>query len=318
MNNKKILCLGGGIGTVNLLRGLKHHTKYITVVVSMADNGGSAGRLRRLYNVIPLGDMVSCMAAMSDDNDTLVKDLLTYRFGGKRYGKDNELGGHKLGNLIMVALKDLTGSYEKAVEQVKRLFHVEGFFLSATEAHVDISATTIEGKEIFGEEKIDLGKYKGKRILEKVSLHPSDAKAAEGVVKHILEADAIILGPGDLYTNLLPVLIVGDITQALKKTRAKKIFIINVANKPFETRDYRISDYIKAIERHIGFLPFDVLIYNNNTSVPIPKKYHYTYVSPNISDVEEKIQFVHGDFVNREFPLYHDPQKLAKVVMECI
>ncbi len=317
MQNKKIVCLGGGIGTVNLLRGLKKYTKNITTVISMADDGGSAGRLRRLYNVMPPGDLVSCMAAMTED--PLIQNLLKYRFTGERYGKDTELGGHKLGNLILVALRDLSnGSYEDAIKLFKKTFNVEGNFLPATRDHVEISAKTIDGQEIFGEEKIDLGKYRGKRILEKVFLHPQDAPAAEGVIKSILDSEAVILGPGDLYTNLLPVLIVPEITKALSVTKAKKIFIINVANKPFETRDYKVEDFIDAIKRHIGIFPFNTVLINNNFSISIPKKYHYDYVKKGNKPLPEDLNIIAEDLVDNDFPLYHNPDKLAKVVLEHI
>lgn len=318
IKNKKIVCLGGGIGTVNLLRGLKKYTQNITTIISMADDGGSAGRLRRLYNIMPLGDLVSCMSVMSKNREKIIPEFLTYRFNGERYGKDHELGGHKLGNLIMVALKDLTGSYEQAIAIFKQMFDVQGEFLPATKENVDISAITIDGNEIFGEEKIDLGKYRGKRILERVLLHPQDADATTGVVESILSADVILLGPGDLYTNLLPVLIVRDIAQALQKTKAKKIFIINVANKPFETRGYDLKDYYESIKRHISCFPFDIVLVNNNFTKEIPKQYHYTYVRTTDDTHLNGSIVVKEDLVNEEFPLYHSSEKLAKAICKYI
>lgn len=318
IKNKKIVCLGGGIGTVNLLRGLKKYTTNITTVISMADDGGSAGRLRRLYKVMPLGDLVSCMSVMSKNKEGIIPELLTYRFNGERYGKDHELGGHKLGNLIMVALKDLKGTYEDAIAIFKKLFDVQGEFLPATDSNVDISAITIDGKEIFGEEKIDLGKYRGKRIIEKVLLHPENVPAAAGVVEQILTADGIILGPGDLYTNLLPVLIVRDIAKALHETKAKKIFVINVANKPFETRGYNLKDYYEAVKRHIGTFPFDFVLVNNNYTKEIPKQYHYTYVIATEDDRLNGSRVIKEDLVNETFPLYHSSEKLAKAICKYI
>lgn len=315
--NIKIVCLGGGIGSVNLLKGLKRYTMNLSVVVSMADDGGSAGRLRRLYNMIPFGDLVSCMAAMSE-GEAPISDLLRYRFGGDRYGKDTELGGHKLGNLIMVALKDMTGNYDEAITTFKKMFNIKGDFHPATAEPVTISALTSQGKEIHGEEAIDLGKYKGKRNLEKVFLHPKDAKADKKAVEAILRADAIILGPGDLYTNLLPVVIVPEIKEALKKTKAKKIFVINVANKPFETKGYKLSDYLEAIKRHLGGFPFDLVLTNNNFNVEIPNKYSYSYVKEGKENLDKDYKIVRHDLIREDFPLYHDPDKLAKAVWENI
>src|SRR5258708_30196167 len=236
MKRKKIVCLGGGIGTVNLIKGLKQYKDLdIAVVVSMADEGGSSGRLRRLYNILPPGDLVSCMAALCDSNNKNVSQLLTYRLPGNRYAKDTELAGHKIGNLIFVALRDLTGNFEKAIDQFQSIFAIPGVFLPATEENVSISAKTVEGKIVHGEETIDRGKYSGKRVLEEVYLHPVNARATKKVLTWLKEADVIIAGPGDLYTTILPVLIIPDIAEQLKKSTAKKIFIINVANKPFET-----------------------------------------------------------------------------------
>jgi len=320
MKNTKIVCLGGGIGTVNLLRGLKNYTKDITVIISMADDGGSSGRLRRLYNMLPVGDLVSCMSVMSKDkeNDEFISKLLTYRFNGERYGKDHELGGHKLGNLLIVALKDITGSYEQAILEFKKIFHVEGTFLPATDDSVTISAKNIDGREIFGEEKIDLGKYRWKRVLDKVFLHPADAAAASGVVDAIMNAEVVVLGPGDLYTNLLPVLIVPQISEAMRNTKAKKIYIVNVANKPEETQGYKVSEYITAIKKHIGDFPFDVVIVNNNSTLKIPEQFNYYQYVQLEKEKMNDITIVTEDLVNEKFPLYHSPEKLAKVIWENI
>lgn len=314
MNNKKIVCLGGGVGTVTLLKGLKEYTKNITTVISMADDGGSAGRLRRLYNTLPLGDLVSCMAAMTNKKQDIVSQLFRYRFEGERYGKDKELGGHKLGNLMLLAMKDITGDYKKAIEIFKELFSIDGEFLPATENPVEISVKTKQGKEIYGEEKIDLGKYIGRRVPEYVYLHPKDAKVGERVVESILEADAVVLGPGDLYTNLIPVLVVPKIAESLFKTKAKKMFIVNVANKPFETNGYKVSDYLSALSRHIENIKFDYVFINTNHTCPIPSKFAYKYVLDDV--VENNSSYIRKDFIDINMPLYHDSIKLAKAVWE--
>ena len=316
MVNKKVVCLGGGVGTANLIKGLKKYFSDITVVISMADDGGSSGRLRRLYNIPPPGDLVACMAALTDRNSNICK-LLSYRFLGDRYGKDTDLPGHKLGNLIMVALRDITGSFEKAISLFQKTFKIKGKFLPATLGNVTIYARTIEGRLIFGEEKIDLGKYTGKRILDKVFLKPEGAKSNIHAIKSIKEADIIIAGPGDLYTTVLPVLIVKGIKEALKNIKALKIFIVNVANKPFETKGYSLKDYINSIERHLSFFPFDKVVVNNNFSVKIPSKYRYQYVSINDS-IKRDIKIVKSDMVDENFAIYHNPSKLAKTITENI
>lgn len=317
MANKKVVCLGGGVGTANLIKGLKEYFNNIAVVLSMADDGGSSGRLRRMYNIPPPGDLVSCMAALIDKNSYIYK-LLSYRFEGDRYGKDSDLPGHKLGNLMMVALRDITGNFEKAIEIFQKTFQVKGIFLPATSENVSISAKTIEGKKIYGETKIDLGKYEGKRILDKVFLEPQNAKANPEAIKRIKEADVIIAGPGDLYTTILPVLIIEELKNELKKSKAVKFFVVNVANKPFETKGYGVDDYINAVKRHLGFFPFDRVVVNSNFSIKIPRKYKYQYVSINNLNLNEGIKIVRGDIVDENFSIYHNSSKLAKEIIENI
>ncbi len=321
INQPQIVCLGGGIGTVNLIKGLKSFTKQITAVVSIADDGGSAGRLRRKYNIFPPGDIVSCMAALSNDKTEFIERLLTYRFPGDRYGSDNDLAGHKLGNLIMVAARDITGSFDTAIEKIQQLFAISGNIYPATEEVVSISATTIEGIEVHGEEAIDLGKYAGKRVLESIRLNPQYPRIHRKVIKALSNADLIIAGPGDLYTTILPVLIIPEISDFLKKTNTKKFFIINVANKPFETTGYSVSDFVRAVEKHLGTFPFDSIIVNNNYSTPIPNLYHYAYVQYTPKDelyLKNRYQILKEDLVNEEFPLYHDSEKLAELVLKNI
>lgn len=316
-SHKKIVCLGGGIGSVNLIKGLKEYTKDITVVVSLADEGGSSGRLRKLYKMPPPGDLISCMSALLDDSHEHIAKLLTYRFPGDRYGSLDSLGGHKVGNLIMASLFKTNGDFMKCIWEFQKLFNISGTYLPATTKNVTISAETVEGRIIVGEETIDLGKYSGKRVLHKVMLHPKNADSPKEVIQAILNADYIIAGPGDLYTTLLPVLIVPGISKALQETKAKKAFIVNVANKPFETKGYTLEDYITAINKHLGSFPFSIVFLNNNFEKEIPKKYRYSYVKTNQNTLKN-IQLIQGDYVNSSFPLYHDPHKLAKAVLQTI
>lgn len=319
MNTKdpKIVCLGGGIGTVNLLRGIKEYSKNITVVVSMADDGGSAGRLRRFFSIPPPGDLINCIAAMSNA-EPLMKELLTYRFSGNRYGSDRSLPGHKLGNLIMVALTSITGDFNNALFEIQRIFRIRGKILPSTVENLSIHAITNSGDTVSGEENIDLGRFTGK--IEKVFLKPARASTSKGVVEAILEADVIITGPGDLYTTILPVLLVPQILKAIKESRAKKYFIVNVANKPFETAGYTIDDYVNAIIKHCKSKVFDVFFVNSNTEPPIPKKFkhQYVYATPLSNNGKSNYKIVKKDLIDESFPLYHDPEKLAKVIIERI
>lgn len=316
LQDKKIVCLGGGIGTLNLIKGLRHYTENIAIVISMADDGGSGGRIRRLYNMLPPGDIVSCMSALTKHENELLAKLLVYRFPGDRYSKDEELAGHKLGNLIMVALRDLTGNFAEAILAFQKIFDVTGTFLPATLEPVTISITTKDGEEIHGEEAVDLGKYDWKKGIESVKIHPSDIEVNPKVLTALEEADTIISGPGDLFTNILPVLVVPGVTKALEQSKAKKMLIINIANKPFETYGYTLEDYFAALEKHIGQLPFDYVFVNNNHTVPMPEEHQYDYVVSKAKDVQPNL--VLGDFVDEKFPLYHDSKKLASAIAEHI
>lgn len=314
-STKHIVCLGGGTGTANLMRGLQLHFSNVTTILSMADEGGSGGRLRRLYD-IPLGDLVACMTAL--ETDPLLQKLLMYRFPGNRYGEDAHLGGHKVGNLLLVALTHITGSFTEAARHFQKIFGIDGEFLPATKEQVTISAVTKEGTKVIGEENIDLGKYDGSKTLERVYLHPEGAHASDGVVDAITRADVIICGPGDLYTTLLPVLLVSDIATALKKTKAMRIFVLNVANKPYETRGYEAKDFISAIKNHIGSFPFDTIIINNKTDLPLPEAFRYSYVPYKKGSLPKEVKIIEANVVDDGFPLYHSSEKLAKVISESI
>lgn len=315
-NKKRVVCLGGGIGTVNTIKGIKKYTNNITVVISMADEGGSAGRLRRLYNIFPPGDIISCMAAFIQDENPLLAEFLTYRFPGNRYSTDKSLGGHKLGNLIMAALQTKFTNIQEATRNFQKIFNIGGSFLPATDEQVFISAKTVEGKEIIGEENIDLGKYNGKRVLEEVFLHPKDAHCPQQVVSALEEADVIVAGPGDLYTTILPVLIVPKIRQMLETVSAFKVFVVNIANKPFETKGYTVGNYIAAVKKHLGYFPFQTVVANNNMKPKIPNPFRYSYVQ--IGKIGNTTAVIQKDLVEERFPLYHSSEKLAKTLFESL
>lgn len=312
-----IVCLGGGIGTVNLLKGLKIYSDNITVIVSMADDGGSAGRLRRFYSIPPPGDLINCVAAMSNA-DPMMRELLTYRFTGNRYSSDSSLPGHKLGNLILVALTSLTGDFYKGLVEVQKIFQTSGRILPSAVEDVSIWAKTTTSEEVYGEKNIDLGKFKGK--IEKLYLKPSNPTVQPEAISAIAKADLIIAGPGDLYTTLLPVLMVPQICKNILKSKAKKIFVVNVSNKLFETPQYNIADYVSAIERHCNSRIFDLFLLNNNHSFEIPRKFkkQYSYVPLSGDNLKISGKIVKKDLIDEHFPLYHDSLKLAKAILETV
>lgn len=315
----KVVCLGGGIGTSQLLRGLKRYPVDITVVTSMADDGGSSGRLRKAYNIMPPGDIVSCIAAMMNDEDQELESLLLYRFPGN--DKTNKaIDGHKLGNLIMLAEIQRTKDFYRGIEVMKRMCGVTNAdFYPATDQRVHLWAITNDGRRVHTENTLDLAQYSEPYGLKKIYINPSRPKVNRRVVESLYEADVIIGGPGDLYTNQLPVLVVPQIKDALTESKAHKVFIANIANKPFETKGFALSDFVKAITDHLGVFPYDTIIANNNHSLTIPRKYKYKYIK-----IDEKIEafkqaiLIKADIVREDFPLYHDPRKLAEIVMKAV
>jgi uncharacterized cofD-like protein len=321
----RIVAIGGGTGLPALLRGMTEYTNNITAVVTVADDGGSSGRLRREMGVLPPGDFRNNMAALAQD-EALMTQLLQYRFGGQLVGDDNGrngLQGHAFGNLLLVALTGITGSFDEALVAAGRVLAVRGRVLPSTLANVTLVADVIpesqvEAQRIVGESSIP--KVKGR--VEMVALEPADVPAYPPSVKAILQADLVIIGPGSLYTSIIPNLLVKDITRALQRTKAKKIYVCNLAVQPGETDNYNVADHVMAIERHTildemedgGII--DVVLANNNLSVPPSTGGGYTvFVQP---DGPDNVSMVTADLVDEERPWRHDSQKLSKVVIEFV
>ncbi|MEK7581216.1 MAG: uridine diphosphate-N-acetylglucosamine-binding protein YvcK [Patescibacteria group bacterium] len=317
--NKKIVCLGGGVGTSQILAGLRKYEHEITAIVSMADDGGSAGRLRRAFQVPPPGDLINCLAALSDE-ESIVRNLFLYRFEGKRQGKDTDLGGQKLGNLIFVALTEICkGDTNKALEELSKIISSRGRVLPATMGDVNIWAKAKNGKKIYGEKNIDLGKYNGTRTLDQVYLDPPNIKAYKHSLAAIGQSDLIVAGPGDLFSTVLPVLIVPEIKKALRSTNAKKVFIVNIANKPFETARFKVSNYLEKINSHLGDAIFDTILVNTNQRPKIPTSLKYGYVEVDqIGPKNYNGEIIKGDFVNEKYPLYHDSKKVADKIISIL
>ncbi len=316
---RKVVCLGGGVGTAQVLKGLRDYPYQLTAIVSMADDGGSAGRLRRAFSVLPPGDLVNCLTALSSE-ESVLNLLFRYRFAGKRYGKDTDLSGQKLGNLIFVALTDIyKGDTNKALEEFSKIISPSGRVLPATIDNVNIWAKNKDGQKVYGEQNIDLGKFPGSKALKEVHIDPEGAKAYKVTIEAIREADVLIAGPGDLFTTILPVLIVSQIKKEFIKSKAKKIFILNTTNKSFETPNFRASDYLETIEKHVQKNIFDKILINTNYAPKIPKGLKYKYVQydrKNLLAFGGKI--LEGDFINTSFPLYHDSLKIAKAIEQLI
>lgn len=313
---KNIVCLGGGVGTSNVLSGLRSSPHSITVITSMADDGGSSGKLRKGYGIMPPGDIINCIAALIPNDNRELAALLLHRFPGEN--KSNKaIDGQKLGNLIMLAEIQRTGDFYKAIAVTKKIFGVHAELLPATDERVTLSAVTKDGRRVHSETTLDLALYSEPHGLDHIYITPSKPLVNDKVVQALHEADVIISGPGDLYTNQLPVLVVPQIRDAVLQSKAEKIFILNTANKPFETKNYSVDDFIAAVIHHLGSFPFDSIFINTNMDIQIPHEYPYTYVTLSPQS-EYKDRFVLEDLVSEEFPLYHDPLKLANLLQKHI
>jgi len=200
------------------------------------------------------------------------------------------------------------------------MFGVHADFFPATDEHTHLHAITKDGRHVQSETTLDLALYGEPHGLQKIYIRPENPKVNPKVISALLDADCIISGPGDLYTNQLPVLVIPELKEALMKSTAKKIFILNIANKPFETKGFTLKDFVTAFTEHLGDFPFDKIIVNNNTSTPIPSKYNYNYIpiDAELKHTPQKFELIEADLVNKEFPLYHDAQKLATQVIKHI
>ena len=321
----KIVAIGGGTGLPSLLRGLSRHTSNITAIVTVADDGGSSGRLRRELGVLPPGDFRNNIAALARD-EALMTQLLQYRFGGSvaddgQQVNQGELQGHAFGNLLLAALVGITGSFDEALVAAGRVLAVRGRVLPSTLANVMLAAEVSDpntGRTMRVEGESMIPKAGGR--VERVTLDPVDVAAYPPAVQAILQADMVVIGPGSLYTSILPNLLVEDIALALQHTRAMRVFVCNLATQPGETDNYTVADHVRAIQRHMatdedaGRPCLDLVIANDNLSVPPGTGGGETkYVPPAQPD---DIRTIFADLVDEERPWRHDSVKLARVLLE--
>ncbi len=303
----RIVAIGGGHGLSTLLRGLKAHTGNLTAVVTVADDGGSSGRLRASFGILPPGDIRNCLAALSND-ESMLTQLFQYRFSGS-----SDLEGHSFGNLLIAALADITGSFEDAIVESGRALSVNGRVLPSTLHNVKLVASMnlpnfTQEVRVEGESKIP--EMAGK--VRRVWLEPDDASAFPPVIQSILNADMIIVGPGSLYTSILPNLLVHDLLAAIRVSRAVKIYVCNIATQPGETDAFTCYDHIRALESHIGEDLFDAILCNDNYSGEIGASQWTLADEKTLSDS----RVYTADLVDDPHPWRHDSTKLAKTIMD--
>ncbi|MCK4450916.1 MAG: YvcK family protein, partial [Anaerolineae bacterium] len=262
----KVVVIGGGTGLSTLLRGLKEYTTNITAIVTVADDGGSSGRLRRELGVLPPGDFRNCIAALADA-ESLTTQLFQYRFS-----EGDSLNGHSFGNLFIAAMAEVTGSFERAILESGRVLAVQGRILPSTLSNVTLCAD-LRGEDeaagalsrVEGESSITAAELP----IERVFLLPDKVRAYPETLRAILEAALIVAGPGSLFTSVLPNLLVEDITRAIRASRALKIYVCNVATQRGETDGFSVGDHIEALQRHVGRDVFHHVLVNDNFNVKL-------------------------------------------------
>jgi uncharacterized cofD-like protein len=299
----KIVCIGGGTGMPILLRGLKEHSSNLTAIVTVGDDGGSSGILRRELGVLPPGDVRNCIAALAEA-EPLMTRLFQYRFN-----EGSGLEGHSFGNLFIVAMSGITGNFEEAVRETSRVLAVRGLILPSTLSHVTVHARTAAGDEISGESNITL---EGTRI-EEVFLQPANVQANPETIRAILEADMVVVGPGSLLTSVLPNLLVDGIRQALAISQATKIYVCNVATQHGETDDFSVGDHFDTLVKHVGPGLFDYILANDNVGGPLPEAWHSQPVRVD-TPIVDGARVITADVISERNRYYHDSQKLATAI----
>lgn len=310
----KIVVIGGGSGISVVLRGLKYLPVDLTAIVTVADDGGSSGFLRKEFDMPAPGDLRNVMVALSNV-EPLTEEVFQYRFK-----EDSFIGGHPLGNLLIIAMKELTGDIRTAVDRLRKLFNIKGKILPATTEKVVLMAEKENGKIVEGESHIPVIGEKIKRVYYK-----DEVEAPEENLKALEEADLIIFGIGSLYTSIIPNLLLKGIKENLKKSKAKKIYICNAMQQPGETEGYTVSDHIKAINDNIGEGIIDSVIVDPRD---IPKDILERYKSMNSDKVEldrEKIKEYNVELIERDIleidpkgMVRHHPYKLSAIIYSLI
>ncbi len=304
----RVVVIGGGHGLAMLLRGLKNYTYRLTAVVTVADDGGSSGRLRKSLGILPPGDLRNCLAALSDDEALLTK-LFQYRFANG----DGGLDGHSFGNLFISALTNITGSFEDAIAESGRVLAVHGRVLPSSLVDVQLIGEVYQPEtgqvlKIKGESQI----AEAKGHIRRVWLEPVNPPAFPKVIQALLAADLIIIGPGSLYTSILPNILVPDIAAAIRASKALKIYVCNVATQPGETEDFACEDHVQALEVHGGSGLVDLVVHNNNFNGKLLPGMQWVTIR---SDEAIFCPVYEANLIDTVEPWHHDPEKLAMVLM---
>ena len=303
----RIVAIGGGTGLSTMLRGLKKYSGNLTAILTVGDDGGSTGRLRRDMGILPPGDFRNCIVALADA-EPLMEDLFQYRF---QPGAGAGLEGHSFGNLFIVAMMGVTGDFEKAVAETARVLAVRGQVYPSTLANVTLCAELQDGSVVVGESNIG----EERKPIKRIFLQPERPAGYPEALRAILDADLIILGPGSLYTSILPNLLVEDVARAVRLASATKVYVCNVATQRGETDRFGVDDHVNALASHVGAGFFDYILVNNNFSSIDKIKPEWQVQPVGQGETERPLhgaEIVLADVVNLDNPLRHDPDKLAR------
>lgn len=305
----RVVTLGGGHGMATLLRGMKNFTNNLTAIVSVADDGGSSGELRRTLGILPPGDIRNCLAALSND-EALLTQLFQYRFGS-----ESGLKGHSFGNLFISALAEITGSFEEAVAESGRVLSVHGQVLPATLHDVRLVADVqipgaVNQVRVQGESNIPEMPGRVRRIW----MEPNNPAAFPPAIQAILAADLIVIGPGSLYTSIVPNLLVPDLLEAIRASRALKVYVVNIATQPGETHEYSVMDHVRVLEEYTGANFLDIIVFNDSYDSTLPATSEWVKLDIYVPGYP----FYGTDLLDNEYPWRHDSAKLARTLIDLL
>lgn len=312
----RIVAIGGGTGLSTMLRGIKGYTLNITAIVTVADDGGGSGVLRETLGMLPPGDIRNCLVALAH-TEPVMEELMQYRF------KEGDLKGQSFGNLFIAAMNGISTNFEEAIKKMSDVLAVKGKVYPVTLEDVNLYARLSDGRVIRGESKIPEECIKDKLKIEEIFLEPQNPKPLEDALFAIENADCIIMGPGSLYTSVIPNLLINEVSEKIRVSKALKIYISNIMTQPGETDEYKLSDHLKTIENHCGGGVIDFIIANNGS---IPEKNFEKYkndgqdmVEIDIANIPSGVEVIQEDLVYiKDNLLRHDTYKLADTIMKLI
>lgn len=313
INGPKIVVIGGGTGLSVLLKGLKKYTSNLTAIVTVSDDGGSSGRLRAELGVLPPGDIRNCLVALAE-TETLMDKVFQHRFI-----QDGSLKGHNLGNLLLVAMAEITGDFSSAIREVSRVLAVRGRVIPATLEHVILGAKMSDGQTIYGETSVR--EYKGK--IEKLFLVPETCSPLPETMDALSEADAIVIGPGSLYTSIMPNLLVNGIKEGITTSKATTFYVSNIMTELGETDDFTAADHLRVILNHLGEQIIDYIVVNSGNIDELRLlRYEKEKAIPVVAGNEEILQMgvniIAADLISDDDVAWHDPDKLALAIIKVL